>query len=65
MTFEFSRGDLKAADLQNFLQIYRNPLSMINKINDEERSVYLESIDDEYIVILVYDDFISRANPPG
>jgi hypothetical protein len=36
-----------------------------NKARDEERSVYLESIDDEQIVILIYDDFISRANPSG
>jgi hypothetical protein len=63
MTFKFSRGDLKAADLQNFLQAYRNPLSVTNKAGDEERSAYLKSIDDEQIVILVYDDSISRANP--
>jgi len=65
MAFKFSRGDLKPADLQNFLQIYRDPLSVTSKAGDEERSVYLESIDDEQIVILVYDDFISRANPSG
>lgn len=46
-------------------QIYRDPLSVTNKARDEERSVYLESIDDEQIVILIYDDFISRANPSG
>jgi len=43
----------------------RDPLSMKNKAGDEERSVYLESIDDEQIVILIYDDFISCANPSG
>jgi hypothetical protein len=46
-------------------QIYGDPLSVTNKAGDKERSVYLESIDDEQIVILVYDDFISCANPSG
>ena len=45
--------------------IYRDPLSVTNKVGDEERSAYLKSIDDEHIVILVYDDFISCANPSG
>jgi hypothetical protein len=46
-------------------QIYRDPLSVTSKAGDEERTVYLEPIDDEQIVILVYDDFISSANPSG
>ncbi len=46
-------------------QVYRDPLSVRNKGGNEEISIYLESIDDEQIVILVYDDFISRANPSG
>lgn len=48
MALKFSRGDLEAADLQNFLHTYTvSPLRVQNGAKDEEGSVYLESIDDE------------------
>jgi len=31
----------------------------------ETKTGYLESVDDEHVVILVYDDFVSRADPSG
>jgi hypothetical protein len=31
----------------------------------ETTTGYLESVDDEHVVILVYDNFVSRANPSG
>jgi hypothetical protein len=46
-------------------QIYHGITQCENKTRDEGGPLYLESIDDEQIIILVYDDFISRANPSG
>jgi hypothetical protein len=44
-------------------QIYRESPQVKNRAGDEAGSVYLESIDDEHVVVLVYDNCISRANP--